>query len=220
MKIFTNKAGVPTIVISVIVLLFGLISLPRGYNFYRTVGTGHSYRELRASGAAHDQSRVRSGQDGIHCGILMVFGQNIPITMLIIIAVGLISKTTTIQFKRMLRIFYLVVAGFGVIFFSFGSSYWGQALPFPSSLGPALVIYVAISAVLWAIIGIGVLIRGKQTPKDDDAEKGGAAKISDNEKLKIPQPVSFAGFQDIPNPKQATSRNVKLLSEEKGRNHG
>jgi hypothetical protein len=129
---------------------------------FRMTGAGHSYANLREGGFSHEQAREAAKQEGIKSGILMLLGQHIPITFLVLIALGLISNSTTLEFKRALRVLYVVTTGVGTFFLSLGSTYWGQANPFPSSLGPALIIYALISAVLWAIIGIGVAIRGKQ----------------------------------------------------------
>jgi hypothetical protein len=158
---FTNKVGLPTILVTSIVLLFSLSSLPGFYRYFRTQGIGQSYRELTDMGVSHAQARERAMQDGTKSGILMILGQEIPLTMLVLVAIGLISKSTTIQFKRALRVLYPSIAAAGVFFLSLGVTYW-RPFAFPFSLAPSLMLYVALSVVLWGIIGIGVLIRGRQ----------------------------------------------------------
>lgn len=173
MVMLTRKVGAPTIVAAVIVTLGSLVTLPGFFRHFRMAGTGHSYAELvmgyesvqNIPAGVHEQARERAIQDGMKCAILMVVGQHLPITILVLIAVGLISRSTTAEFKRALRVLYIVVSLVGIFFLSLGTSYLGIGLPFPSSLGQSLVIYVGLSVILWIIIGIGVLIRGKQTAK-------------------------------------------------------
>ncbi len=161
MKMLTASVGAPTIVAVVVVLLLSLISLPGTFSHYRRAGTGYTYRDLRVRGLVHEQASEPAKQEGMKCAILMLLGQHIPISLLVLIAVGLLSKSTTLEFKRALRRLYIVTSGAAIFFFSLGVTYW-TANAFPSSLGPALIIYTAISCVLWSTIGIGVAIRGKQ----------------------------------------------------------
>lgn len=169
MRIFTNKVGAPTIVSITIVILLSFIMLPGVFDFSRKAGMGNSfYESVRGYGDVQNipveifqKAKERAMQDGMKHGVFMVLGQHIPATVLILITIGLISKSTTVEFKRMIRKLYIVTCVIGIFFLSLGASYSGQGLPFPSSLGPSTVIYIGVSVVLWTIIGTSFLIRGK-----------------------------------------------------------
>ena len=173
MKMFAPRAGIPTIVAATIVILLSLVRLPASFNWFKMRGAGHSYMELdelaggypgvdRIPPAQMEQMRQRALQDGTKCGILMVLAE-LACVVLLLIAIGLISKSTARQFKRALRLCFPVTWLLGLFFLSLGVSYWGY--PFPYSLGPCLVVYILIAALLWILIGIAVLIRGKQQTK-------------------------------------------------------
>jgi len=164
MKMFKDKIGVPTISALAIVIVVSIIIIPGAINFSRKVGTGHSYAEqvevygsLQNIPPQHEkQIRNKAMLDGLKYALLTAFGQHIPFTILILISVGVVSNSTTQEFKRLLRWVYFLVCLLGTIFLSISTS-WYQNLYFPVALGSSVMIYAALSVLLWTFIGVSLL---------------------------------------------------------------
>lgn len=156
-----RKTGTPTIVAWVVVIVLSMVFLPNIYNQYNLAATGHAYAELIGAGVSDSAAVARAKEAGSKSGTLMVLGQHLPFTLLLLIAIGLISKTTSADFKSKLKVSFFIVVLVGSVFLAIGSSYWGNAPEFSEAIGPAIGIYAMASAILWTIIGIGVAIRGK-----------------------------------------------------------
>ena len=142
LKWFVPGIGAPTVVAGVVVLLLSFILLPRTFTYNYNVAVGHSYALSLDAGMGRQQARERAMQDGMKCAVLMVFGQHVPVTLLVLVTVGLVSKSTTSAFKRVLRVSYLAISLTGAFLLALGVSYWGVAVPFPYSIGPCLLIYL------------------------------------------------------------------------------
>lgn len=160
MKIFTDKAGTPTVIFLTIVLLISAISLPYIFSEYRFWAIGEAYIKLIKTGIEQETARQMALQEGPRVGAIMILGQHIPITIFLITLIGLISRSTSADFRRSLRILYLVTFIVSVPILAYGLTFL-QDNPYPVTLISALIIYTLIAAVLWAIIGIGIAIRGK-----------------------------------------------------------
>jgi len=160
MKLFTDKAGTPTVIFLTIVLLLSAISLPYIFSEYRYQAIGQAYMKLIKTGMGQETARQMALPEGPRVAAIMMLGQHIPITIFLITVIGLIAKSTSSDFKRRLRILYLVTFIFGVPILAYGFTFL-QDNPYPVTLISALIIYTIIAAVLWTIIGIGIAIRGK-----------------------------------------------------------
>jgi hypothetical protein len=160
MKIFTDKIGHPTIVLTFLVITIFFISISGSFNYYKTVGGGHSYIRLKESGMSGTIVTEEAKIDGLVSGIFMILGLNIPVTILFLIAIGLISKTIDTIFKRTLRILYIIVVGVGIIFLSLGIPFY-QDVNTLIATGTSLLLYLIISVILWITIGISTLIKKK-----------------------------------------------------------
>lgn len=168
----SNQIGTPTIVCAVLVIFISFTIINGSFSFHRNVGRGHSFNKLMDSGMSRKQAVKLAEQDGLLASVFMIFGLNVPITLLILIVIGLISKTIGIKLKRKLRLMYLIISLIGAFVYSFGIPYY-QNSSFPLTFVTSLFMYFIISILLWTIIGIGILIRGKQNieVKQVDLEK-------------------------------------------------
>jgi len=162
-----QKSGRVSMVLATIIGLLGIITLPGSFRYCYRVGTGHAIsRTYDSENLAWDNMSpaerapylARWQAEGVKFAILMTFGQHVPVVVLVLVAVGLISKATTMAFKRVLRIAFLGIAAGGVIFLSMGI-HLREGTPVPESMGLAFTFYFGLSAVLWAVIGIGVAVR-------------------------------------------------------------
>jgi len=162
MPLFTSRLGIATIITAVIVLAISLFTAPGVYNHYRIVTSGLTYDQLLRGGASIAQAKELALATGIRSALLMILGQHIPMTIFLLVAVGLVSKSTTAELRRKLRTLYIVVSVIGIPVFALGSSYWAQGnQQFIVQLLIAAAIYLAFSAIVWLLIGIGVAVRGK-----------------------------------------------------------
>ena len=164
MKVFSGKAGTPTIIIALTILALSAVFFTGSANRYRQIGIGKLYSELATSGLSNEEASKIALQKEREITAYYAIGLHVPLTLLLLIAVGLISKSTTQEFKGRIRFIYLVIAAAGIYLYSKGLELWGhgEGSIFPNSLLPSFVIYFAISALIWAAIGIGLFVRRKQ----------------------------------------------------------
>jgi len=166
---FSPRVGVPTVVAITVVLLLSLISAPNIYSFNKKVGGGQAAFDLCAgyqswtdiSQPQREQIKQLAIHAGTKHGVLMLLGQHLPITLLILLTVCIVSKSTSNEFKRFLRQCFLVTSLIGMFFLSLALSRSGQGGSFAECLGISFVIYLVVAMLLWSVIGIGVLIKGK-----------------------------------------------------------
>lgn len=167
MKMFSPRAGMPTVVVATVVVLLSLVTAPGIYNFSMKAGTGNSFMELiEASGYQSvsgipkplmEKMKQKAMSDGIKRGILMLLGQHFPISILILLTVGLISKSTTRKFKRVLRVCFFVTSLTGILFLSLALRY-RAGTSFLELIISCFLIYLVIDVFMWTSIGIGYLI--------------------------------------------------------------
>jgi len=133
-KKFFNELGKPTKISVIIVLLFSLFTIPNTFIFHYEQSAGHLYGQYRqAIGQSNSQLaisenseyqiRILAKQEGFKSGIFLIFGEHLPFTVFALIAIGLISKTTTVLLKRKLVLLYVLVAALAIIFFAIGGIY-------------------------------------------------------------------------------------------------
>lgn len=169
MKMFSPKIGTPTVVAITVVMLLSLISVSNTYSFNKKVGGGQAAFELCAGYQSwadipqlqQEQIRQLAIQAGAEYALLMLLGQHLPMSLLILFTVCIISKSASNEFKRFLRLCFLSTSLIGMFFLSLALSRTGQGGSFFNSLGTSFVVYLTVSILLWSAIGIGVLIRGK-----------------------------------------------------------
>lgn len=155
-----NKLGLPTKIFFAVVLLLTLISTPYLFSEYRYAGIGNSYTELSSQGISQEMARAIAISEGNKCGLIMVMGQHVPLGVFALIAVGLISKTTSRRFKYILRVIYIATTVVGIPLLAIGLTYI-QDNPLSVTLIGALISYAIVSAIVWITVGIGIVIRGK-----------------------------------------------------------
>lgn len=173
----SGKRGRASLVLMVIFIVLATITLPGFLHYWYRAGAGHYIREQLKdvnidglSDAEHMAVRRSAQLEGIQCALLMLAGQHIPFFLLILITIGILSRTTRPKFRTSLKLAFPLVCLSAVIFLSFGTTYWGMAAPFPESLGPATFIWLLIAVFFGLIIGlfklITVLSRPEEKPQD------------------------------------------------------
>ncbi len=164
MKLFAGRAGIPTVIAAVLVLGLSAYSFRSHFLQWRNAAIGYEYASLRKNGMPPEQAAVASVAEGERASMLMMFGNHIPLTLLLLIAIGLISKSTSIEFKKSLRLLYFFVCAGGIVSLGLASPLCGMVSGDEPAFVSAALVYAAFSGVLWIIIGIGVLLRGRQAP--------------------------------------------------------
>jgi len=175
LKMFSPRAGIPTIIAVTVVVLLSLVTAPGIYSFNMKAGAGNSiFQLIKASGYQNisdipqplmEQMKQKGMSDGINHGIFMLLGQHFPVSILILITIGLIAKSTTREFKRILRVCFFITSLTGIFFLSLAvstSSRW-QGTTFPEIFGSCFLIYLVIAAFMWTAIGIGFLINNRDS---------------------------------------------------------
>lgn len=191
MKMFSPRAGMPTVIAATVVVLLSLATAPSIYNFNMKVGAGNSCMELiEASGYQNvsdipeplmEKIKQKGMSDGIKRGTLMLLGQHFPISILILLTVGLISKSTTREFKRVLCICFFVASLTGIFFLSLALYPTVRGTSFPELIISCFLIYLVIAAFMWTAIGIGYLInRNSQSVNREVKEQIEPAGLSKN----------------------------------------
>jgi len=165
-----RRSPVPLIIV-VIVGIIAIITLPPYFRYFERAGTGHALRDIVTSknlvwGSMTQSQREpysqRAEAAGQKCAILMTLGQHIPFYLFILITVGLFTRSISHGFRVFLRFAFLGVWLLGMVFLSLGAECWGQAIPFPESLGPAFLLYLVVVSVFGIVLGIGRLCRRKK----------------------------------------------------------
>ncbi len=168
------KRSTASIVIVIIFVVLALVTVPGFFWYFYRAGTGHAFREIvqtqnlpwDSMTAAQRAPYLSHGKaEGFKCAMLMTFGQHIPGYLFVFIAIGLLTRSISHGFRVFLRFAFFAVWILGLLFLAFGTGYWGQALQFPESLGPALIIYLAVATFFGIVIGIGKLIQRRSTKK-------------------------------------------------------
>jgi len=176
MKMFSPRIGTPTVVAITVVVLLSLISIPGVYSFNYHAARGQRVMELleeyQVSWAdlplpQREGIRQLATQAGKKYSVLMLLGQYLPISLLIILAVCMISKSASIEFRRFSRKCFFAISVIGMFFLSLAHSSYGVGDSFAESFGISLFFYLVVGACLWGVIGIGVLIRGKCAREDE-----------------------------------------------------
>jgi hypothetical protein len=156
----------PIIVVNLVVIF--LITLPGYFLYFYNAGTGHAFGEIYKADGLHWNSMDETARapyiafaksEGLKCALLMSAGLHIPFFLLILLTIGILKCSVSGKFRMLLRLSFFGVWAFGMLFLSLGIGYWGQAIRFPPSLGPAFIIYVVVGALFLAIIGFVKLYR-------------------------------------------------------------
>ena len=166
------------IVLIVVIILISTIFLQRITGFYKyfyKVGTGHAFLEIaisnnlswdKMSESEREPYLSQAKSEGVKCAIFMIFGQFIPLCLFLVLTIMFFKRSITKKHRNTLFFSFVGEWIIGLLFLSIGSSYWGQAIPFPESLGPSLVLYLMGALFFTIIIGIIKLIQrlifGKQ----------------------------------------------------------
>ena len=162
----TEKRSHISLIIVILTSLMAAITLPGFFNYYYRAGTGHAFREIvisknlswdRMTQSECEPHEKCASAAGLKCAVLMTLGQHIPFYLFILITVGLFSSSISRGFRLFLRFSFFAVWGLGVCFLSLGSECCGLAIPFPESLGPASLIFLAEVAIFGIILAIGKL---------------------------------------------------------------
>jgi len=166
------KSGRISIKIATVLGILGIITLPGFFRYWQKVGTGHAFRQIYMDeglrwDSMDEASRApyvaRSKAEGLKCALLMTAGQHIPLFLFILIMVGLLTPSVLGKSRILLYCSFCAIWLLGVLFLSLGIEYWGQAIPFPESLGPALVLYMLVAISLGIILGVVKLCRPRVT---------------------------------------------------------
>ncbi|MBW8040914.1 MAG: hypothetical protein FVQ85_13040 [Planctomycetes bacterium] len=168
-----KKSGMVSLIFVIIFVVLAVITLPGLFSYFYRAGVGHAFFEIvqsenlewdTMSDAERAPYSARAKAEGLKCAVLMVLGQHIPFCLLVLIIIGLLNRFISHGFRCFLRFGFFAVWILGMLFLSFGVGYWGQATPFPESLGPAFFIYLIVAALLGIILGIGRLCRRSKPP--------------------------------------------------------
>jgi len=164
----SSKRSIISIALIIIFTLFAIISLPGFYRYFYQAGAGREYLEILSSNSLSWNTMTESERApylsrtesvGVKCAIFVILGSYIPLYLLLLITIGLLSKSVKYQHRIYLRFSFIGVWIIGLVFLAIGSGYYGQAIPFPESLGPTFIIYLAILIFFGIIIGIGKLVK-------------------------------------------------------------
>ncbi len=161
MKMFEQRIGLLPRLALVVVAAYFLFSLPVVFTKARKAAMGRSYLELVAAGMDREVARPLAYREGTPNAVFGILGMQLPITLLVMIAICLMSRAPTPQFRARLRWIFLCVAVAGCFFASVSKTFFGREFPFPSSLAPTAIVYLAISALLWLLVWIGSVCRRK-----------------------------------------------------------
>jgi len=167
MKLFSPRISTPTVVAISLVMLMSLISMPGIYGFNKAAGGGHTIGTLCAGYQSwtdiprSQQERIRqlATQAGTKHAVLMLLGQHIPVSLLLILTVCIISQSASNEFKRSLRQCFLLISLIGMFFLSLALTSSGQEDSFAQSFGVSFLLYLVVAVLLWSVIGIAGLMK-------------------------------------------------------------
>lgn len=163
-----KKYVIVPLILSVIFIVLAIVTLPGFFNYFYQLGRGHAFREIvktenllwdTMTATERAPYMARSETEGLKCALLMTLGQHVPIYLFVLIIIGLLIPSITRRFKIFLWFSVISVWILGMVCLSIGVGYYGQAHPFPESLGPALLIYFAAAICFGIVLGIGKLIQ-------------------------------------------------------------
>ncbi len=162
------KRSTASIVLVIIFGVLAVVTLPGFFRYFYRAGAGHAFLEIVQSqnlpwdsmtAAQRAPYQAHGKAEGFKCAMLMTFGQHIPGYLFGFITIGLLTRSISHGFRVFLRFAFFAVWILGMLFLAFGTGYWGQALQFPESLGPAFLIYLVAVIFFGLILGIGKLIQ-------------------------------------------------------------
>lgn len=168
------KRSTASIVLVIIFGVLAVVTLPGFFWHCYLAGAGHAISEILQSqtlpwdsmtAAQRAPYQAHAKAEGFKCAVLMTFGQHIPGYLFVFITIGLLTRSISHGFRVFLRFAFFAVWILGMVFLAFGTGYCGQALQLPESLGPALIIYLAVATFFGIVIGIGKLIQRRNTKK-------------------------------------------------------
>ena len=162
------------IVFQVIFGLLAIITLPGFFNYFYRLGAGHAFIEMMDKNKLDWNSLMQeerkpyqdySDNQGFKCAVFMTIGQHVPMYLFIIITIGLLNRSITNRLRVFLRFAFWGVWLVGATFLAIGSGYWGQAIQFPKSVLPAVLIYLIVAIFCGIILGISKLIQKSKGAK-------------------------------------------------------
>jgi len=162
------KSGRTSHIITAVFVILGVITLPGVFKYWWRAGGGHAFGDMSMAEDLHwdsmdDAARAPytalADAEALKCALLMVAGEHIPLLFFILITIGLLTRSVSGTFRRLLRYSFFGVWFLGVLFLSLGIGYWGEAIAFPASLGPAFMLYLLVVMFFGGIIGIVKLCR-------------------------------------------------------------
>lgn len=159
-----RKSATVSLVLAIIFCILAVITLPGFFRYFYRAGEGHAFREIVQSENLPWDSMTQA--EGLKYALLMTFGQPIPNYLFVLITIGLLTRSIPHGFRVFLRSAFFGIWILGMIFLALGLGYWGQALPFPESLGPAFIIYLVEAMFFGIIIVIGKLIQRGSRKKE------------------------------------------------------
>jgi len=171
------KSGRIALIIAAVFVVIGVITLPGVFKYWWRAGGGHAFGEMSMAEdlrwdsmdkAARAPYITRADAEGLKCALLMVAGEHIPLFFFILITIGLLTRSVSGTFRRLLRLSFFCVWFLGMLFLSLGIGYWGEAIAFPKSLGPAFILYLLVVMFFGVIIGFIKLWR-RTRKKEKDA---------------------------------------------------
>lgn len=150
-------------VLAAIFVVLAILTLSGFARYFYRAGTGHAFLEFMQSenlpwDSMTDARRApylaRARAEGFKCAVLMVLGQYIPGCLLVLITIGLLTRSISHTRRVFLRFAFWGVWVLGTFFLALGSGYWGQAIPFPQSLAPAFILYLVAAMLFGFILGL------------------------------------------------------------------
>jgi hypothetical protein len=171
-----KKSATLSIVLAIIFVVLAVITLPGFFRFFYYAGLGHAYLDIRkAENLPWDNMseeerapyKERVVEAGLKCAFLMTFGQHIPGYLFVLVTIGLLTRTISHGFRVFLRFAFFGNWILGMLFLALGLRYYGQALQFPESLGPAFLLYSVVVTFFGIILGIGKLVQRRSKKQTD-----------------------------------------------------
>lgn len=175
-----KRSGSLSIVLVIVFSVLAVIMLPGSFIRSYQLGAGFAYMKIleskdmpvdRMPQAEHAHYKAQCLTEGYKCALLMTLGMTLPCYLLILITVGLLTRSISRGFRVFLRFAFLVVWIMGMFFLSLSFRYYGQSLTFPKSLGPAFLIYLVVVTFFGIILGIGKLVQRGSRKQVDESQK-------------------------------------------------
>lgn len=184
----SGKQGKASLVLMIIFILLAIITLPGFLNYWYRAAVGNSiYNQVTMFAQVNpnfdidimndlnhplrEQIGNRAKQEGLRCAMFMLAGLHNPFFLLILFTIGILSRSTNPKFRTLLKLAFPLVCLSAGLFLSFGTTYWGTATPFPESLGPAFLIWLAIAGFFCILIGLPKLISFLSRPEENSKDE-------------------------------------------------